>query len=651
VNPLTGFVTPCAQSFWTTDSGTYWKSDIFDTPAPKGTCPFSITGFSSWSDDPDGPIVEKGGVAEVIRKGNNPPATNTTPTWAVNRTVYTLSGLSGTTLVPFNVASTGLPASLVNWVLGNDVQDENNNLNTTEARPSLHGDEVHSRPQPVDYGGTTGTTVYYGSNDGMLRAIDSSTGAERWAFIAPEFYTPTPVLPPATPTGFARLMNDSPLINFPTMPTGITPAPASKDYYFDGSIGVYQAANNSSVMIYPSMRRGGRTLYAFDVTDPAAPRFAWKAGCPYPQPDNTGCSAGMSGIGQTWSTPVVAGRVLGYSGPVVIVGGGYDTCEDANTATPSCTNPNGAGVYVLDANTGALIKSFSTTRSVAADVALLAVATVGTIDHAYAVDTGGNIWRIDFDPLVANWAINRVAYTNGAGRKFLFAPALLVAPGNLVYVAVGSGDREHPLQSQYPFSAVTNRFYVFKDSLASTSALNLDDTTMMYDFTYSAGDPGPSNATNGTSCGTVGVLPMSSRSGWFMNLSANGLGEQTVTSAIIAAGMVAFSTNRPVPAAQGVCSTTLGAAYGYWVNLFNASGGIGASGAACGGLRDTPFVGGGLPPSPVIATVPVGNQVVEVTIGAAQLSGGTSCGICPQQVGPAITPTRKSIFWKGSGEN
>src|SRR5438874_11387412 len=106
------------------------------------------------------------------------------------------------------------------------------------------------------------------------------------------------------------------------------------------------------------------------------------------------------------------------------------------------------------------------------------------------------------------------------------------------------------------------------------------------------------------------TLFRSSMSGWFMSLSANGLGEQTVTSAIIAAGMVAFSTNRPVPQAQGTCATTLGAAYGYWVNLFNASGGISANGAACGGVRDSSFVGGGLPPSPVIATVPVNNQVV-----------------------------------------
>jgi len=660
VNPLTGFITPCAQSFWTTDSGTYWKTDIFDTPTPKGTCPRSVTGFSAWSDDPDGPLVEKGGVAEVIRKGNNPPVTNTTPTWAVNRTVYTLSGLAGTTLTPFTSLSLGaLPAqvALANFILGQDVNDENANLNTTEARPSLHGDEIHSRPQPVDYG--SGVTVYYGSNDGTLRAIDASSGAERWAFIAPEFYTPAPVLPPGTPTGFSRLMNDSPLISYPSMPAGITPTPVPKDYYFDGSIGLYQSANNSSVLIYPAMRRGGRTIYALDVTNPALPQFKWKAGCPYPQPNNTGCTAGMSGIGQTWSTPAVASSVLGYSGPVVIMGGGYDTCEDANIATPTCTSPNGAGVYVLDARTGAVIKSFSTTRSVVADVALIAVMTPGVVDHAYAVDTGGNVYRLDFASSTSNWVMNQVAYTTGAGRKFLFAPALLAAPGNQVYLAVGSGDREHPLQSEYAYSAVVNRFYVYRDSLASTSATNLDDTTRMYDFTYGIGDPGPGNATNGTSCSTTGVLPTSSMSGWFMNLSANGLGEQTVTSAIIAAGMVAFSTNRPVPPTVGTCSTSLGAAYGYWVNLFNASGGISASGAACGGVRNSSFVGGGLPPSPVIATVPINGQLTTVVIGAAQLSGGlsggapglVSSGLSTQNPSPVIAPTRKTIFWKASGEN
>ena len=692
VNLLTGFPTSCAQSFWTSDStdalhypNGYWNfgqsqnaagmwNTTMESNYAKSTCPTSS--YSAWADLPDGPTVEKGGVAEVIRKGNNPPTTNTTPTWLPTlRTVKTSAAGSSTTLVTFNTANTSLPASLVNWVLGKDVQDENGNGNVLETRPSVHGDEIHSRPLPIDYGSGV-TRVFYGSNDGTLRAVDGSTGQELWAYIPPEFYNPAPAVytpgasPATTPTGLERLMwsgmqdangnQISPIVNFPGTPAGITPTPVAKNYFFDGSIGLYEGATNAqgapgTVWIYPSMRRGGRMIYAMDVTNASSPAILWKFGCPN-LANNTGCvpasGSNVTSIGQTWSMPAAAASVLGYASPVVIVGGGYDACEDANTPTPSCATPTGAGVFVLDAQTGTQLAFFATTRSVAADVALVSVATAGVVDHAYAADTGGNIYRIDFSSAgKASWVMNRIAYTTGSGRKFLFPPALLVAPGNQVYVAIGSGDREHPLQSEYPYTNVLNRFYVLKDNLASTTAVNLDDTTKMLDLTYDASDPGTGNLTSGTSCSTVGVLPTSSMDGWFMDLNLNGQGEQTVTSAIIAAGMVAFSTNRPIPQAQGTCATVLGAAYGYWVNLFNASGGIGVSGAACGGHRDTSFVGGGLPPSPVIASVPVNGQVVNAVIGAAQLSGGASCGICAQQVGPAIVPTRKAVFWKSSGEN
>jgi len=638
VNLNTGFLTPCAQSFWTTDSGTYWQSDIFD-PLAKGTCPKTVTSFSKWSDAPDGPIVEKGGVAEVVRKGNNPPTTNTTPTWAVNRTIYTLPNLTSTSLTAFTSTTLGATTAnqaLANFMRGQDVNDENNNGNATEVRPSLHGDEIHSRPTPVDYG-ATGVVVYYGSNDGMLRAVNANTGAELWAFVAPEFYTSN--------TPFTRLMNDSPQISYPSMPAGITPTPIAKDYYFDGSIGQYQTANNSSVWIYPSMRRGGRTVYAFDVTTPTSPSVKWKIGCPYPQGNNTGCTAGMTGIGQTWSTPAAATSVLGYTGPVVIMGGGYDTCEDANTATPTCTSPQGAAVYVIDANTGAIVKTFSTTRSVVGDVALIAVANAAVVDHAYAADTGGNIYRIDFASSVSNWVINQVAYTTGSGRKFLYGPALLSASGGNVYLALGSGDREHPLQSQYPYGGVTNRFYVYLDNLMSTSATNLDGS-LMYDYTIL---PGGSVGTT-TSCSTPGVLPGGTMKGWFMNLNQYGTGEQTVSSALIAGGAVAFSTNRPIAATAGTCAN-LGQALGYWVNLFNASGAIGVPGATCGGSRASVFVGGGLPSSPVMANVIVGGMSMTVTFGTAQQAGRVSSPQAPNQVKAAIVPTRKKLYWKSSGEN
>src|SRR5579885_2172855 len=90
VNTNTGFPNPCALSFWTTDStdathypngywnysesvnaAGYWNTTM-ESSFAKSTCP--TPAFGVYTDDQDGPIVEKGGVAEVIRKGNNPPA-------------------------------------------------------------------------------------------------------------------------------------------------------------------------------------------------------------------------------------------------------------------------------------------------------------------------------------------------------------------------------------------------------------------------------------------------------------------------------------------------------------------------------------------------------------------------------------------------
>jgi type IV pilus assembly protein PilY1 len=108
--------------------------------------------------------------------------------------------------------------------------------------------------------------------------------------------------------------------------------------------------------------------------------------------------------------------------------------------------------------------------------------------------------------------------------------------------------------------------------------------------------------------------------------------------------MATFSTNRPIPAAAGTCATTLGEARGYLVNLLNGSGAIGVAGS-CGGYRSGIFVGGGLPPSPVLGTIPVGGVPKTVVIGAIQKSGASSSPIGAQQVRPPISSTRKRIYW------
>lgn len=654
VNLQTGFVTECAVSHWTTDSGSYWE-DTRGNLLAKSTCTAfptvsGVTG-SMWSDLPDGPTVEKGGVAEVIRKGNNPATTNASPTWSVSRTIYTYASAAASKLAAITTANSGLSSSLLDWVKGYDDASEITvdgvtsrpysefitSSNTARTRPSIHGDVIHSRPLPVNYGGTNGVTVYYGANDGFLRAVKAVDGSERWAFVAPEHMA-----------HFQRLHDNSPLVNYGNVNPALNPLP--KNYFFDGSIGLFQKADNSKVWIFPSMRRGGRMLYGFDVTDPADPKLKWRVGCPNLAND-TDCTTGFDGIGQTWSQPSVA-YLKGESTttPFVLIGGGYDTCDDTNSSATSCDNSTrkGKGIYVINADTGARVAFLthaSFTGSVPSDLALSDVNGDGSVDYAYAVTTTGEVWRADFSntsgvaQAAASWGMRKVGYTSGAGRKFLYPPALLRS-GTKMFLALGSGDREHPLASHYPYDTqIANRFYVLRDDLSiphtsTDAAVNMDSADSMIDLTASS------------TCETAGVTPSSTKKGWFMGLP--GRGEQTVTSALIAGGMVTFNTNRATPGSEEACTNPLGEARGYWVNLLNASGSIGVGTASCGGSRSSVFVGGGLTPSPTLASVLIGDQVQTVAIGAAQRSGGSSSGIAPQEVNPSISSKRKTIYWKSN---
>ena len=634
VSAATGFVQSCAASFWTQDSGTFWNFSA----TSAGLCTTAAT--SPFSDLPDGPLVEKGAAAGVLRRGNDPAAV--TPTYAVNRNMLTCSSAAScSSLLAFNATNVSQAAvgaadapthqRIIDFTLGNDVNDENANANLAEVRASVHGDVAHSRPLPINYGGSTGVVVYYGANDGTFRAISGTDGRELWAFVAPEHHG-----------RLKRLADNSPLITYPNTPPTVTSQ--IKDYFFDGSIGLYQNADNSQVWIIPTMRRGGRMLYAFDVTTPSAPALKWRVGCPN-LTDDSGCTTGFTGIGQTWSFPNVA-RIKGLNGgndPVIVIGGGYDSCEDADISSPPCgATSKGKKVYVIDAGSGALIASFDTLRSVAGDVTLVDRDSDGLVDHAVAADTGGNLYRIDFvDPVtraplaVGSWTMYHTARTSGAGRKFQFAPAVLAAgQPDRILIALGSGDRERPLETNYPFlESVANRLYMFVDIFSTSGVpVDLDGGTM-------------ANFTTNTTCSTI---LGTSLNGWFMDLNT-GRGEQSVTSAAIFGGLIFLSTNRPVPVAPGQCAANLGEARGYAVNLLNASGAVNTEGL-CGGDRSGVFLGGGLPPSPVVGRVMVGTRPVTVMIGGIQRSGGASSPIGAQRVRPVITQKRLRTHWYTHGD-
>jgi type IV pilus assembly protein PilY1 len=409
------------------------------------------------SNFPDGNIVEKGAQAYVQRAS----ATRTMKTCTTAE--FNCSG----GLVDFNTtnvsaddvgaADTTERNALVAWQIGQDVDDERPDGDTTTRRPSLHGDVVHSRPVAINYGdfASPEVVVFYSGNDGVLRAINgnrSSTigsvpaGRELWSFVPPEFFKQ-----------IKRIReNDTQYKFFGNDDVDAKPKP----YGLDGSITSY--IDDDNTWLYVTARRGGRVLYAFDVTDitttPSSPTLMWKVGCPNLD-DDVGCtSAAFEALGQTWSP--ARHMKTPYSSKLLIMGGGYDPCEDEDPISAAClSSTKGNRVYILNAETGAVVKSFTTDRGVPAEVFVVTdkSSVEGYAKHAYVVDLGGNVYRISDaggeafgdDPL--DWQMEKIAAlgcaarTDTCYRKFMFMPDV-VEKGDVYYLMVGSGDREKPAQ-------------------------------------------------------------------------------------------------------------------------------------------------------------------------------------------------------------
>ena len=608
INNSTGFITECARSFWTpTAVDTYWSF------SPSGGC---ITVASSRNSNyPDGNIVEKGAQAYTLRA----PTTGRTP-------FKTCSASSCTALLDFdstNVSQSDLGAAstaerdvLINFARGLDVADENLNAKTAtttpaERRPSVHGDVVHSRPLAVNMGTDLApeVVVFYGGNDGVLRAINGNrtaaigsvaAGNEMFAFMPPEFYP-----------NVKRIKDNTIPIDF----FGNTfTSPLPKPYGVDGPIVGYRSG--STLWLYASLRRGGRSIYAFDMstihTAPTTgPTLKWKQGCPNLGND-TGCTSGFAEIGQTWSAPKVM-KVLGFSSgtaPLLILGGGYDACEDVDNpaAAGACgATPKGNRIYVLNADTGAILKSFTTDAGVVSDVFVITDHVTGIAKWAYAADLGGNIYRIsgvdantEFEATApGSWTMTKIASLGcdgscTANRKFMMPLDIVQDLDGSYVILAGSGDREKPLRGYTVALSVAN--YMFKivdrpedpDWLATdmgTCGTEICDDLLL---TIAADDPDD----GATDPDPQDVLDHPK--GWRLALRP---GEQVVTSAITVFGTTTFSTHEPANPAAGACTSNLGTARVYNIDYANAASRNGTE------FRNEIVVGGGLPPSPVAGMV------------------------------------------------
>jgi len=635
----TGFIQNCAVSYWTTDSGNYWEN-ITGMNIPSGCLTSTMSRFS---DLPDGPMVERGGAAERLRQFSGGTA---------SRNIRTCTSTACSALDDFKSGKmSGFPTSdpdLIDWVRGKNVKDGNYNATTSASdyidyglgsgatRPTVHGEVVHSRPLAVNYGvsGVDDVVVFYGAGDGMLRAINGNqnvaAGNELWAFVAPEHWGK-----------LERVRSNSPLISFPAVSPTLSPTPKPKDYFFDGSIGGYQERSSSAVdkvWIYPTMRRGGRAVYAFDVTarpDKSQPKLMWR----YSDADN-------GQMGQSWSTPVAI-RVKGIGSPLVVFGAGYDSCEDDEEPASKCSGvTQGRGIVVRDGQSSTLtnyrfIDPGTDAGRFVADMTAVDVNRDGFVDAIYAVDTRGNIWRINtsnpaagytgYAGGVADWPIVKVAEVAQWGadeserRKFMYAPSTVVL-GSQVTVLVGSGDREKPSSSSKA-AKVQNRFYGIRDDVTITSGL-----TPVRGYGSSAGGADLADLKNVTDINPIDPASLTLFKGWFRDLSTTSEPyEQVVTAPLTLAGVTYFSTYQAKSSSAGSCSN-LGTARAYQVDFQTGTR-----------LADKPlvttFVSQGIPPSPVGGVVLVDGKLVPFVIG-----GPGPTPLSPSKVVPNVRADRKPVY-------
>jgi type IV pilus assembly protein PilY1 len=433
--------------------------------------------------------------------------------------------------------------------------------------------------------------------------------------------------------------------------TTTDPVPQPKPYGLDGSITAYKYG--TSTWIYSTARRGGRVVYAFDVstihTDTSSPRMLWKVGCPNLGND-TGCTTGFSDLGQTWSAPKVL-KAAGYgagAAPMLMMGGGYDSCEDGDPHT--CTSSSkGRKVYVLDAETGAKLKEFDTDRPVAADVFVVPDTVSGQAKFAYVVDLGGNIYRIAGSSpnspigsdLPAAWTITKIASLGcstpsaacAANRKFMFASDVVEppAPGSGVYhLLVGSGDREKPLRVFDDALSVTNYFFMVKDVPTNATWLSDETTDCGTDVICMA------SLTPITTSADPATSDLATSKGWYLGLNA---GEQVVTSAITVFGTVTFSTHEPTDPAPGACEADLGTARVYNVGYLNATSRNGTT-----YNRFEVVSGGGLPPSPVAGLVRLDPSSEPIPFIIGSDPGCPLCGRPPTPPSPSTQP-KSLTYW------
>ncbi len=516
-------------------------------------------------------------------------------------------------------------------------------------------------------------TLYVAANDGMLHAFDSTTGAERWAYI------PSMVMP-----------NMWKLADFSYANNHV--------YLVDGTpvIGDICTSNNCNsasatwaTILVGGLNAGGRGYYALDITDPLNPKALWELKSTDASGNPASCISLQGGvpkdpvqnntfsdcdIGLSFGNPIITKRADGTW--VVLVTSGY------NNVSPGT---GGGFLYVVNAVTGAIQNKIATllpggttnagntvTPSGFAKINAFVSNTINdnTTLRVYGGDLNGNLWRIDSSStpntlqssgnnatLLAILGTANALNTQGNGTANVAANDITVGSqsittkpelGEVQVAGVGTFEMVYVGTGRYlgtsdPAFVGRQTFYGIKDPLGSFAG---------YGVVHN-GLPGSSNnmvqqtmtqVVNSTTGATerhltANTVNLQTKNGWFIDLdpgtSSPGAspGERSNTDPSLDLGILSFTTNKPN---SNTCEVGGGSSFIYFVD-FTTGGPLPANMASGlgGKLLDTSLASR-------VVVVRVGTQVIGITVVGSQPNTPveTTLGTAP------ISASGKRINWR-----
>ncbi|RIX80567.1 pilus assembly protein [Acidovorax cavernicola] len=378
--------------------------------------------------------------------------------------------------------------------------------------------------------------VYVGSNDGMLHAFSAATndtgGTELWA------YVPSAVMP-----NLYKMADTS--------------YGSKHQYSVDGApvMGDIKVGTTWKTIVVGGLNSGGRGYYALDITDPNDPKALWEF-------TNTN-------LGLSFGNPVIAKRSDGTW--IVAFASGYN-------------NADGKGhLYVLNANTGALLLDIATSDGSNTDPSGLAKinawiesASDNTAKRFYGGDLQGNLWRFDIDALLLpNRAAMRLAKfqvdastpqpitTKPETVEISGRPVVVVATGRYL----GASDITDSTQQS---------IYAVRDTLTATGWSDVRaDTANFVRQTFTLNGP-VATATAASVSNTA--VNWSTKGGWWIDLPHSR--ERVNTNLGLQYSTLSVATAIP----NGDACASGGTAWRYYLNV--ANGGVVTTNPA-GGLWST----------------------------------------------------------------